>query len=272
MPEEQTPSAVKDAETGTPAPEGTPTPDQPENDPEPTPAEPAVQAEPGSPEPREPMPGDPEPGDTTVPIAALHEARSKNQELRAELDVLKQIAGDNVLFDMNGKPVPQQQQQPQQREPDNKAAQEMEKLWEDDPRKAVQMEIMAAMTWRDGQEAQVDNQMLAASTKYDDFGQFDSVVRQYIRALPLDQRSKPGVVDLAYYVVKGQNTGSAIERAKEEMAQKMQAGTNAQGLQLGTQSAVKQTGPKELTAEQSAVAEAMGLTADEYRSAMVVKK
>ena len=239
--------------------EGAPLPGQPE----PTPG--------AEPVPSEPQPGEPKDVDKTVPLAALHEERTKRQELQAEMEILKQIAGDNVLFDINGKPVPQQQQPQHQntQQTHNPAAEELDKLWDDDPRKAVQVEIMAAMSYRDQQEANVDSQISDASTKYDDFSQFDNTVRQYIRALPLEQRAKKGVVDLAYYVVKGQNTGNAVEAAKAEMLRKIQAGEQVQGLQPGTRPAAPVTPGNELNPEQLAVADAMGLTAEEYKSAMV---
>jgi hypothetical protein len=212
--------------------------------------------------------------DRVVPLAALHEERTRRQELQAELEVLRQIAGDRVLFDVHGNPVPNAMPQQQQREPSGPAkdtAKEIEQLWETDPRKAVQVEIMAAMSWRDNMESQVDNQMLAASTKYSDFTQHESTVRQYIRALPLDQRSKPGIVDLAYYVVKGQNSDSAIEKARGEVLRKIQAGEQVQGLQPGTRPAAPTPKGIQLSEDQLKVAAAMGLTPDQYKSAMVQK-
>ena len=97
------------------------------------------------------------------------------------------------------------------------------------------------------------------------------MVRQYIRALPLDQRSKPGVVDLAYYVVKGQNSGNAVEAAKAEMLRKIQAGEQVQGLQPGTRPAAPLPKGNVMTPEQVAVAEQMGLTPEEYQSGQVSK-
>jgi hypothetical protein len=238
--------------------EGTPLPGQ--QDPNPTPAEPAVPAEPGSAE------------DKQVPLAALHEERNRRQELQAEVELLKQIAGDNVLFDINGRPVASPQAAPQApAQSPNQAAAELEKLWEDDPRKAVQVEIMAAAAYRDQQEANVDSQMAQAGGKYADFGTYDQTVRQYIRALPLEQRAKPGVVDLAYYVIKGQNTGNAVETAKAELLRKIQAGENVQGLPNGTRPAAPAPKGGEMTAEQLAVADQMGLTPEQYKAGQVTK-
>jgi len=235
---------------------------------------------PGQPEPIVPGSSEPSPDvkpqevdEKTVPLAALQEERSKRQELQAEMEVLKQVAGDNVLFDMNGRPVPQKQAAPGERTPGTSSSptqvtQELEKLWESDPRKAVQVEIMAAMTYRDDLESRVDNQIVAASAKYPDFPQYEGTVRQYVRALPLEQRAQKGVADLAYYVVKGQQSGNAVEKAKAEVLRKIQAGENVQGLQPGTKAAPQTPKGTQLNEEQLKVADAMGLTPEQYMSAM----
>lgn len=254
---EPNPEDVKPGEPVPTPPEGTPTPGQ-----EPLPGQP--EPTPSS----EPQPDGKEDGDKTVPLAALHEERNKRQELQAELEILRQVAGDNVLFDINGRPVQatHQPQQPVQQQQPASANAELEKLWEEDPRKAVRVEIMAAMSYRDQQEANVDSQIQAASTKHEDFSHYEQTIRQYIRALPLEQRSKPGVVDLAYYVVKGQNSSSAIERAKTEMLKKIQAGQGVQGLQPGTLPPNPTPKGPEITEEQMRVADAMGLTIEQYMS------
>jgi len=225
----------------------------------------------------EPMPGDPEPsgdhqgGDLRV---ALREARDKQQSLKAELEIMRQIAGDQVLFDANGRPVPkpQPQQIHQQQQPsNNQVSAEMEKLWEDNPRKAVQMEIMSAMSWRDNMDSQVDRQEAEVTQKYADYGKYRDTVRQYVRALPLDQRSKPGVIDLAYYVVKGQASGNIYEQAQAEIIRKIQAGEQVQGLSSGTASAPAPVKGMRVTPEQAAAAEMMGMTPEEYASHVVVK-
>jgi len=209
--------------------------------------------------------------DKTVPLAALHEERNRRQELQAELEALRSVAGDNILFDINGRPVqaaqpPQQQGQTVSRT--DTANEDLEKLWEDNPRRAVQMEIMAANQWRDQQEAMMDQQLVTAREKYSDFDRHQSTIKQYIRTLPVTHRGKPGVVDLAYYVVKGQNSGMAVEQAKAEMLRKIQAGENVQGLPTGTRAAPPAAKGTVLNAEQLRVADAMGLTAEQYISAI----
>jgi len=220
----------------------------------------------------EPQPDGNEDGDKTVPLAALHEERTKRQQLQAELEVLRQIAGDNVLFDVNGRPVPrqyqpqpQQQQAPQQQHNHNA---EMEKLWEEDPRRAVQAEIMAAMSWRDNLDAQVDQQEIIASQRYSDYGEYRDTIRQYIRALPINQRSQEGVVDLAYYVVKGQKANDAYARGQADALARIRAGNGVQGLRPGTMSPAPKPKGNQPTEEMRKVADAMGMSIEDYMSAM----
>jgi hypothetical protein len=194
---------------------------------------------------------------------ALQQERQKIQELRAELETLRSIAGDSVLFDANGRPVSRSQQQPQSTGGTQVSA-ELEKLWEEDPRKAVQMEILSAMSWRDQQDSAVDKQEMEAAKAHTDFNQYRDVIRQYVRALPLDQRSKQGVVELAYYVVKGQASDGIAERAQQELLKRIRAGENVQGLKPGTVSkAPSQKGPK-VTDEIRAVAEMMNMSVEDY--------
>ena len=94
--------------------------------------------------------GEPKPAEEgkTVPLAALHEERDKRQSLQAEVDAMKQIAGSSMLFDVNGNPVqaapptPQGTTQTPNADEFNK---DLDKAWEDDPRKAVEMTVGAAL-------------------------------------------------------------------------------------------------------------------------------
>jgi len=203
--------------------------------------------------------------DKMVPIAALHEEREKRQSLQAELESLRKIAGQNVLFDVDGKPV--SYQQPQQAPQVDYAAQ-MDKLWETDPRKAVQAEIYAAMTWRDNQDAMVDHQEEAVRQKFPDYSNYASEVRSYIRTLPIDQRGTRGVVELAYYVVKGQKVDNIISKTKEQLEaewrQKAASGEMAQGLPGGSMSQLPSPTGVVLSNEQKAACMALNISEADY--------
>lgn len=205
--------------------------------------------------------------DKVVPITALHEEREKRQALQAEIDALKKIAGQNVLFDIEGKPVQIQQPQVDQRQEQFK--QEMDKLWETDPRKAVQAEIMTAMTWRDRQDAALDEQETKLTSKYADYNNFRGEIRQFLRTLPLDQRANPGVAEMAYYIVKGQKVDGIIAQTREqweaEYRQKLASGELAQGMPGGSVSApFTPQGQVTLTEEQKQAARAFGIPESEY--------
>jgi hypothetical protein len=201
-----------------------------------------------------------------VPITALHEEREKRQALQAEMEALKRIAGQNVLFDINGNPVPNPAQaQP----PQNDFAKQMDQLWETDPRKAVQAELMAALSWYDDINAKIDYQEGALAQKYADFNNYRTEVRQYVRSLPPDQRTREGIVELAYYAVRGQKMDSIINKTKAEMEaeimRKIQAGEYAAGLPVGGASQPPIIpGAVTLTQEQKNACLALGITEADY--------
>ena len=148
---------------------------------------------------------------TTVPLPELMEERQKRQEqeklnesLRAELEAMKKVAPAPVTT------TPQQDWQKQ-----------VEQLWETDPRKAVQAEIMAAVTWYDSVAANIDAQEHNLSSKYTDYNNYRNEVRKYVRSLPIEQRMKEGIVELAYYAVKGQKVDSTMEEIRKKMEQEI---------------------------------------------------
>jgi hypothetical protein len=201
----------------------------------------------------------------TVPITALHEEREKRQQLQAQLESMKKIMSSGVLFDVNGNPVMQQQPQ-QQAAPQY---QEIEKLWETDPRKAVQAEIYAAMSWRDQVDAGVEQQALAVSEKNPDFNNFRPEVMTYLRTLPIEQRNKPGMIEAAYYFIKGQKVDNIVARTRQEWEaeylRKLQAGELATMLPAGA-TGVPPTpqGAVTLTQDQKNAAAAMRIPEAEY--------
>jgi hypothetical protein len=203
---------------------------------------------------------------TTVPITALHEERTKRQELQSQLDAMKKVMANNVLFDINGNPVMQQhQQQPQQ--PDYSA--QVEKLWETDPRKAVQAEIYAAMSWRDRVDAEVEGQAAEISNKYADFNSIRPEVMNYIRTMPIEQRNRPGIIEAAYYFIRGQKVDGIIAQKQREMEseymRKFQAGEMASMLPPGSVSTPPvQQGAVTLTQDQKNAAAAMRVPEAEY--------
>ena len=72
---------------------------------------------------------------------------------------------------------------------------ELEKLWQTDPRQAVQTEIMLAAQWQDNINAQVDGEAEQLAGKYADFNDYRNTAMRYVRALPLDQRARQGIVE-----------------------------------------------------------------------------
>lgn len=204
-------------------------------------------------------------GDKTVPLAALQEEREKRQQLAQELE--------NLKTKVNQYQQPQQYQQ--QADPAQAIRQEVEKLWETDPKKAVQAEILMGLTWLDSVNSYIDNQIDSIAAKDPSFGQYQGQVRQYIKSLPLEQRGQPGVVDLALSVVRGNNVDSIVERTKEELYRKFQSGElAASGVSIpsaGTFSQPPRPQGVQLSDEQIRVAGAMGMTPEDYAKYVKVR-
>lgn len=241
------------AASGTPAPSVTP----------PTTATPPAGA--ATPAPKPAAPGVTPPAALpagTVPLSALQEERERRQALTVEVENLKklvtQIGGQSNQTTYTA-PAPDNTQFQQQ----------MEHLWETDPRKAVQTEILAAFNWYDRVQADVDSQMDQVAKKYVDFNNYRSEVNGYIRQMPPDQRAKQGVVELAYYAVRGQKVDEIIAANNAELLRKIQAGEAVQGFGGGTFSApVITPGVINLTDEQKRVAQAMHMTEADYAKHM----
>jgi hypothetical protein len=199
-----------------------------------------------------------------VPIQALHEERSRRQALEAERQQLQ------ALVQQYQQPMQMQMQQPME----NPVQKELEQLWDTDPRKAVQAEIMLAMDWRDKMDAGIDYQAEQLSKKYPDFANYRTSVQAYVRNLPLDQRTRPGIIESAYFLAKGQNADTLVQQQKDELFRQFQSGQlSAQGVSMPAAGAMSQPQVPQgnsitLTAEQIAVAGAMGLTPEQYASAM----
>jgi len=192
----------------------------------------------------------PEPGANTDPsklLAALHEEREKNRELSARLEVQPPIGG-----------------QPQPAPTGKTIQQELDELWETDPRKAVQAEMMYGFNWYDGVNSALDTQRANLRAKYPDFNQYEAQAMNYVRTLPLNQRAMNGVVEAAYFLQKGQSSDSIYQSAMQEIIRKMQAGESIQGLPSGIPPVGGPLPGAKLNDQELAVAAAMGISPEDY--------
>lgn len=217
------------------------------------PPAPAPGQAPGTPDPSKTgtPPAKPEPGAQTDPVkllAALQEERDRNKELSARLAQTPPATPPaSPPPGMGGKTVQQ----------------ELDELWETDPRRAVQTELMYGFQWYDQLNAATDSQRAALRVKYPDFSQYENQAMSYVRSLPLNQRSMPGVVEAAYFLQKGQSSDQIYKAAMDELIRKMQAGEAIQGLPAGTPQMTPGT-KQELTAQELAAAQAMGISPEDY--------
>lgn len=202
----------------------------------------------------------------TVPLAALHEERTKRQELQSELESLRTVLQETQA--RTAQPPYQQQQYAQQQyqqPPQANVGAQLEAMWEEDPRKAVNAQIGQAFAYYDQVNAYVEAQISQAATKYQDFSQYQDQIRRYVNATPIADRARPGVVDVAYYIAKGQNADAIAEQARQAAAAQAGAAIGVQGVGPGVPAAptpAAQAGT--LTQEEQSVARVMGLTDEEY--------
>ena len=190
-----------------------------------------------------------------VPIQELLREREKRQSLQAELESLRTTMAQPQQVQQ------QFQAQPLQPQADPRVAQ-LEQMWEQNPRQAIQTEIGMAIEWLDKVNTSVDLQLDATSKKYQDFAGYQPKVKEWLRQLPIAQRSREGVVELAYHALKGQSIDDVIKRVQEETIAKMKAGESVQGFAPG--SVGGDSASTTLTDQERNVAAIMGIKEEDY--------
>lgn len=200
-----------------------------------------------------------------VPIHALHEERQKRQELQSQVEALtEQVAAMRQSTVVNPVGPAGTYQQPQQ-----DFRKQIDELWETDPRRAMQAELQMALTWYDGVTASVNQQMTDLVKKHPDAVSMRPEIENYLRTLPAQERARPGVADLAYYVVRGQKSEDIWKQREAEIVEKIRRGESVQGFNAGAMPSSSIPKPdKPLTEEQLKVAAAMGITPEDYKKNM----
>jgi hypothetical protein len=141
----------------------------------------------------------------------------------------------------------------------------MDKLWQTDPRAAVEKTVYMAAQWQDNINAQVDGEAAQLATKYTDFNNYRDTAMRYVRALPLDQRARPGIVEMAYLVTRGQNVDQIIEQQRAAMTQRFL--TNPAEFQMpagASAGSLAPTGGPAATEAEERAAKAMRIPIDQY--------
>ena len=200
-----------------------------------------------------PAPIVPAPGQ--VPLSSLMEEREKRQALQTELESLRTT--------VNQMRQPQvQTPQPQAIQPNIK--EDMDKLWQTDPRAAVEKTVYLAAQWQDNVNAQVDTEAEGLAGKYADFNDYRNTAMRYVRALPLDQRARPGIVEMAYLVTRGQNVDKIIEAQRQSLQQQFMTNPAMFQTPVGAGGAPVQTGGPTASEAEIRAAGAMKIDINEY--------
>ena len=200
--------------------------------------------------------------DKTVPLAALQEEREKRQSLQAELEKVKGAVAQMQMAHQGGQGQPGGQQFGQPAVQPNRMD-DLNRLWEEDPRRAMQAELQMALNWYDQVNLGIETESDVLATKLTDFNTYRDDVRKFVRALPPEQRGNKGVVEMAYYVVKGQKADEIYGNKSKEMADKLRSIEAAQGFSSGGFVPKEGVGPG-LTAQETQTALKMGITPEEY--------
>lgn len=208
-------------------------------------------------------------GDKTVPITAMLEERKQRQAMEARVKALESHFGDQFTYDTAGNVVPRQQHQQQQRQAPvqvpggDDIQKQLSHLWETDPRRAVQTEMSMAFDWYDKASSALEDQLDEVGKKHADFAQYRSQVRQYLRQLPMDQRSKPGIAESAYFLQKGRDVDSVIARERDEWNKRIQAGESIQSIPAGAGGA-DSGGERRFTKDEISIAAMYNMKPEEY--------
>jgi len=235
--------------------------------PAPAQAAPQIPAAPVQPPPAASKPGVPSYDVKQVPLPALQEERDKRQEAQSRAQALEQEVADLRRIVSESQQSQQHVQQPIQQQQDPRA--ELEKVWEEDPKKAVRMEIMYAMDWRDRIDSSLEVQADTLARKYPDFNNYRSTALGQVRSLPLNQRGGYGILEAAYFMVRGQNADVLIKQREADLLERYRRGDlSAAGLATppGSFSSPAPTEGTPINEEQMRVAAAMGLTPEQYMS------
>jgi hypothetical protein len=197
-----------------------------------------------------------QPGEKTDSALLL---KSLQEERAARRDLEQQVA--NLMG---------QQTQPQQQgqAPVNQFQQQIDEMWQTgDYRRAMQAEMALSFQWFDQVNAKLDTQRETVRAKYPDFSRYEGKAMGYVRTLPLEQRAKDGVVELAYLVQKGQDSNNIYQQAQQEIIEKLRRGESIQGLSAGTGQPPQPQG-KQPTEDMIRAAEAMNVPIADYMASM----
>jgi hypothetical protein len=209
----------------------------------------------------------------TVPLRALQEEREKRQALQTRVEQLTQYV-QQIAHNPGATTYGNAPQSPSQAHSGTNAGSQVDidKLWESDPRKAVQATIQQSLSTYDSINASLESQASYLSNKYPDFNEYRQTAMNYLRTLPYDQRAQDGIVELAYMVARGQNVDNLIKTREQQLMEKFQRGELAgsmTGTPAGAAGMTMVPGDQpQLTADQKVAAEAMGISEADYIASM----
>jgi hypothetical protein len=142
--------------------------------------------------------------------------------------------------------------------------QQMEELWQRDPKTAMKVEMDAQVRLRDYLDNKIEDDIDKASQKHKDFGNYERQIRRYVRTLPLESRGTPNLIEGAYFWIKGQNADQLTQQSQQDLLNKIKAGEQVQGINAGAVGSPTGNQGPQVTDDEKAAAAAMGISIEDY--------
>ena len=131
--------------------------------------------------------------------------------------------------------------------------------------KATAWMVEAGIQNYDSVQRMVDGQKAATMSKYPDYATYANEIDSYVRALPPAQRAQQGIVDMAYFLIKGQKVDTITQAATNDLLERIKRGEAVGGVR-GTYTTPAHTDDSPLTPDEQKAAMVMGLTPEEYKA------
>ena len=154
-------------------------------------------------------------------------------------------------------------------------AQYMDKLWENtDPetRMATERTIASGFEWYDNVNRRLNTQknlLRRDSTSGKQFAELEAEVDSYLDKVPIQDRAKNGIVQVAFNMVRGKHFDELVKRAAEGNAK---SAKNKESLQTPGSSAQAPSGSLKITEQERVVAGKMGISPEDYMKSKEAKK
>lgn len=178
---------------------------------------------------------------------------AKYERLKSQLDTY------GMSLDENGVVVPNYNAPTQPTQPA-----QIDELWDTDQRKAMETTMASGFEWYDKMNRQINsekNTLRRDPSAGKQFGELEGEVDNYLNKVPIQDRGKPGVVKVAFNMVRGAHIDEYIKKAKEDVSQ---SALDKESLQTPSGSVKLGGKTVQLTKDELTIAAKGGITPEDY--------